>query len=268
MAGSRRTGSGERLSGRDRAVVVSSIIGAVVVVLIGLAVAGLLVANLGRVRQTTSHPRCKNKLKQLGTALIHYLGEKGGHRFFPFPSGVRLGRDDTDSSGDSEAGYSGKAFLAMIWWTDLVSEAGIFLCPRTRDDNNHGFDLGVRDGQFTEDDIGGIGQVPQDTGGKEFPTPRWQSDDDPAGNHFISYASKGWKVSYRPGESAPSALTDALPSDTIIASDDTADPPNHRNGFNVLYADTRVEFLSRANLCVDEEGGSVGKDPPLDMLCN
>ena len=201
---------------------------------------------------------CKNNLRQLGIALVQYIDERGSHRFYPCPKGRPGVPDD----------YSGKHFLAMLWWTDIVSDPSIFICPRSTDDNNKGFDLGVRDGQYLATDKGGIGQK----GGApaEVPKPRWKKHD-PKNNHYISYASKGWKVSFLPNSrrgAARSALTDQFPSDTVIASDDTVDPPNHRKGFYVLFADSHVDFLSDPKYIVAEENGAVGRVPPLDMICN
>ena len=121
--------------------------------------------------------------------------------------------------------------------------------------------------------MGGIGVkgagAPADT-----PEPRW-TDDDPITNEYISYASKGWSVSFLPGSSNRSVLTDNFPSDTAIACDDTRDPPNHRDGFNVLFADTHVEFLSDQRFDTSQMGNtfSTGDPPsggqdPLDMITN
>ena len=241
----------------NRRVIATAVVTFMVVSLFGLVLT--VIRHLGGAARDNPPPvklQCKNNLKQLGIALVQYIDERGGGRYYPYPVGRPGVPDD----------YSGKEFLAMIWWTDLVSEAGIFLCPSSTDDNRSGADLGVRDGQYLATDRGGIGQISTATPA-EVPKPRWAKYD-PKNNHYISYASKGWKVSYTPGTGKREALIDEFPSDTIIASDDTVDPPNHRGGFCVLYADSHVDFLSDRKLIVTEENGAVGRVPPLDMICN
>jgi len=230
--------------------------GCVLLLVAFVLIASLLLPPLFTVRAESYTTYCKNNLKTLGMALVQYIDERGGHRYYPCPKGRPGVPDD----------YSGKEFLAMVWWTDLVSEPGIFTCPSSTDDNCEGADLGVRDGQYLATDIGGIGQTSSSARGK-IPKPRWTKHD-PKNNHYISYASKGWKVSYIPGSAKPEALIDELPSDTVMACDDTVDPPNHRNGFCVLFADCHVDFLNDAKYIVTEENGTVGRVPPLDMICN
>ena len=235
------------------------------VVVVFMLIASLVLPGLSAARTTARTLSCKNNLKQIGIALVQYIDERGSHRYYPYPAGRPGVPDD----------YSGKEFLAMIWWTDLVSESGIFLCPSSTDDNRNGADLGVRDGQYLATDIGGIGQRGGAPAG--VPKPRW-TEHDPMNNHYISYASKGWKVSFLPNSRADasrSVLTDQFPSDTVIACDDTLDPPNHPNGFCVLFADSHVDFLSGTRFSVSEEGDADGKptlgkggQPPLDMVCN
>ena len=95
---------------------------------------GILLPALSTARELARTLSCKSNLKMIGIALVQYIDERGDHRYYPYPKGRPGVPDD----------YSGKEFLAMIWWTDLVSESGIFLCPSSTDDNRNGADLGVR----------------------------------------------------------------------------------------------------------------------------
>ena len=234
----------------NRRVIATAVVTFMVVSLFGLVLT--VIRHLGGAARDNPPPvklQCKNNLKQLGIALVQYIDERGGGRYYPYPVGRPGVPDD----------YSGKEFLAMIWWTDLVSEPSIFVCPGSSDDNKGGYDLGVRDGQYAATDIGGINQ--RGSAPADIPEPDW-------GPHTISYASRGWKVSYMPGSGKPEPLIDLLPSDTIIASDDTTDPPNHKDGFCVLFADSHVEFLSASKYIVTEKNGAVGRVAPLEMICN
>ena len=225
------------------------VIATVVITFMVVSCLGMIIPALYTAREVTSCPTCSARLKQLGIALVQYIDERGGGRYYPYPAGRPGVPND----------YSGKQFLAMIWWADLVSEPTLFLCPSSTDDNNKGYDLGVRDGQYRQTDVGGVNQ--RGSAPANVPEPKW-------GPHSISYASKGWKVSYIPGSGKPEALIDKLPPDTVIASDDTVDPPNHRRGFCAVFADGHVDFLTDPKLIVTEENGAVGRVPPLDMICN
>ena len=217
-------------------------------VLLLLLLLGMVLPALFTAREMTNCRSCKSTLKELGIAIVVYIENAGG-RYYPCPKGRPGVPDD----------YSGKHFLAMVWWTGVLSEPSLLLCPNSTGDNNRGYDLGVRDGQYLATDRGGVNQ--RGSAPANVPEPNW-------GPHSITYASKGWKVSYMPGSGKPEALIEELPSDTVIACDDTVDPPNHRNGFFVLYADSHVNFVSDPKYTVTEENGAVGRVAPLDMICN
>lgn len=129
------------------------------------------------------------------------------------------------------AKFDGAEWLAALYWSKIVTEPSIFNCPSSSDDNREGALIGATDRVGIPDDA-------------------------------VSYAAKGWKTSpiYR-GERY--CITDTVPGDTVMASDDTELRPNHRSGFTALFFDGHVEFLTD----LDVEG-SVGRDAPLDTICN
>ena len=64
---------------------------------------------------------------------------------------------------------------------------------------------------------------------------------------------------------------------TVIACDDTEDPANHPDGFNALYADSHVDFVSGQGVDTAGNGGMFSSDAggertggkkPLDLVCN
>ena len=229
-----------------------------VVIAIISILAAVLMPALGLAREMARKVKCRSNLRQIGLALTQYVDERGSNKYYPFP----YGRENVPED------YSGKAFLAVIWWSGIVSEPGIFICPSTSDDNHKGADLGCRDGQYAVGEYGGIGVKGSPTG--TVAEPGWDSDDDIGQNSFISYASKGWAVSKIFGSLNSSVLTDNLPSDTVIACDDTRDPANHRDGFNALFADTHVEWLSESRFDTSQTGATLGPggEVPFDMVCN
>ena len=236
-------------------IVAACVFGVMVIVIAVLA--ALLMPALGKAREMARKVKCSSNLRQVGLALMQYVDEHGARRYYPCPKGRPGVPDD----------YTGKHFLATIWWTNVISEPGIFICPSTTDDNSHGYDLGPRDGEYSTETVGGL--ILGDDAPTGVPAPRWLADDTTAHN-YISYASKGWKVSYPPGKTIQSVLEENIPSDTVIACDDTTNPANHSDGFNALFADTHVEFISGQQYGTDETDGTVGQGgaPPLDMVCN
>jgi len=191
--------------------------------------------------------KCRNNLRQLGMALQQYIDGPGGHRFYPYPTQDREYVAPSGRRLDRGEGFSGASFLAALYWSGILTEANIFICPCTSDDNFDGERLGMN---------------PAAKPG-EPNRPGWNPDfEKPNGSH-VSYASKAQWTMPR-GE----PLTkDSLPTDTVIASDDTDGKPNHENGFSVLYNDTHVDFLNTIRV---ESGdrGMVGREAPLDMIGN
>jgi prepilin-type processing-associated H-X9-DG protein len=77
-------------------------------------------------------------------------------------------------------------------------------------------------------------------------------------------------VSYAGRNGMMGAMTEKMPSNTVMMSDDTEGEANHDDGVNLLYFDAHVErstFISP--LATGGQGKPViGKDKPVDMLRN
>ena len=136
--------------------------------------------------------------------------------------------------------FTGAEWLLALYWSKVITEPGIYNCPNSMDDNLSGTELGAVDS---------LGFV---------------------GTDSVSYAAKGRRVSPVDDHGRPRCITEAMPGDTIMASDDTEGDPNHpregwrqRAKFTTLFFDGHVEYLTGLDV-----NSAVGRDAPLDAICN
>lgn len=136
--------------------------------------------------------------------------------------------------------FTGTEWLLALYWSKVITEPGIYNCPNSMDDNRGGTELGA---------IDSLGFV---------------------GTDSVSYAAKGRRVSPLDEHGKPRCITDAMPGDTVMASDDTEGDPNHpregwrqRAKFTTLFFDGHVEYLTGLDV-----NSAVGRAAPLDMICN
>jgi len=188
-------------------------------VLLGLAAVGILWLTLPR--EQSQRARCQDNLMQLGMALKQYVSTHGGGTFYPYPAQDAGYAPPTGEAIPRGRGFSGASFLAALYWSGVVTQPGLFLCPDTSDSNRFGRDLGTN---------------PSLLGGKPN-VPGWSADfEKPDGSH-VSYASKAqWTMPLGQPLAAP------LPDRMVMAADDTDGERNHPGGINILYNDGHVEF--------------------------
>ncbi|MFW6163400.1 MAG: prepilin-type N-terminal cleavage/methylation domain-containing protein, partial [Planctomycetota bacterium] len=83
----------------------------------------ILIQRRRKIRQM----RCANNLTSLAKGMATYLNPHNG-RFYPCPLGRGHRPDD----------YNGAEWLASLYWTGVIPDPGVFLCPSTSDTNADG----------------------------------------------------------------------------------------------------------------------------------
>jgi prepilin-type N-terminal cleavage/methylation domain-containing protein len=197
-----------------------------VVIAIIAILAGMLLPALTRAREEARRAACRNQLKQLATGMATYLNEHGGNRFYPCPLG--RGLDPTD--------YNGAEWLAGLYWSGVVPEPGVYICPSSPDTNHKGEDLGPHkavSGRF--------------------------------GSQTSSYAGMHYRsLTDRSGNPMPSAIRDDFPPNMPMGCDDTQGTINHgtrTNGYmTVVFFDSHVEGKTHTDVDLEE---GVGRKPGL-----
>ena len=212
-----------------------------VVIAIIAILAGMLLPALARAREEARRIRCRNNLNQLAKGMATYLNEHGDNRFYPWPGG-RGGCGDSDENAD----FGGAEWLASLYWTRILPDPGVYICPSSPDSNENGENLG----RHGCDDEG------------EFEA----GEDGKLQEGAVSYAGMGStstrvyetvKLHRNPDEQ--SAIRDDFPPNETMACDDTEGNINHgeseNGGMAVLFFDSHVEFWTHTKVNLEQGVG-------------
>ena len=167
--------------------------------------------------------RCRNDLNQLAKGVYTYLNEHGDNRWLPCPLGRGARPDD----------YSGAEWLASLYWTGIVPDPYVFVCPGTEDENDEGRDIGTHRIAAT------------------------------FGSQTVSYAAMHYRsLTDASGQTMPGAIRDEFPPNLPMACDDTEGTINHGDAtygaMNVLFFDTHVEFKVSPDIDIERGVGKKG----------
>ncbi len=206
--------------------------------------ASLLCYGVHAKRYEAMKVRCRNNLNQLAKGMATYLNECGEWTPYPWPVG-RLGCG-TKANPD----YGGAEWLAMLYWTNIIPDPGVYICPMTLDDNADGKKLG-------SDGCPGAKPLAPDA------VSYAGMGDVSVGIYFAEKQHKGAayaksKLLVRP----------EFPETEPMACDDTEGTVNHgrAHSMNVLFFDSHVEYWTEDQ--IDPERGVGMKGTRLVHLRN
>ena len=238
------------------------VVGAVVLagMLMLALLAAMLLPALARTREQARRIRCRNNLHELAKGFATYLNEHGDNRFYPCPLGRGLAADD----------YNGAEWLASLYWTAVVPDPGVFLCPSSPDTNHNGDDLGTHKAAaraFGSQTVsyagmhhrsGTLQSRPISQGGRKLVFPGWGG------------SSEYWIRTDASGRGDAGAIRDDFPPHLPMACDDTEGTVNHgtrrHGGTSVMFFDSHVEFRTSAEFDLERAVGD--RRGLLSMLRN
>ena len=216
-----------------------------VVIAIIAILAGMLLPALARAREEARRIRCRNNLNQLAKGMATYLNEHGDNRFYPWPAGRKgCGSEDNPDFGGAE-------WLATLYWTRVLPDPGVYVCPSSPDSNENGQNLGDHGCDNEE------GTFEPGTGDNAS---KLQAG-------AVSYAGMGDRSVYiyektkleRNPPSSYIAIRDDFPPNEPMACDDTEGSINHgereNGGMSVLFFDSHVEFWTHTKVDLEEGVG-------------
>ena len=194
-----------------------------VVIAIIAILAGMLLPALARAREEARRIRCRNNLNQLAKGFATYLNEHGDNRFYPCP----LGR------GTNTSDYNGAEWMASLYWSGVIPDPGVYICPSSPDTNQNGEDMGTH--KATND----------------------------FGSQTVSYAGMHYRSQTNStGTAIQGAIRDDFPPNMPMGCDDTEGAINHgeknNGGMAILFFDSHVEFKTNTELDLETGVGDQG----------
>jgi prepilin-type processing-associated H-X9-DG protein len=162
-------------------------------------VGGFTLPPLSRSHNLPGVVRCRANLRQIGTGMAMYLNTHGRNSFYSVPANA----------------FRGDAWLASLYWSGLIQERRVFVCPSTDDDYTK-----IPPTQAVAGDLTSADAIPPDA---------------------ISYAGrcKGTRFAHR---NTDRFTCSGISSASMLACDDNEGTQNHEGGINVVYFDLHVEF--------------------------
>jgi len=103
----------------------------VVAVVLAFTLLTIFSSHVRKERESCRKMKCVGNLRSLGTGMIQYIDQYGKGRYYTWP-------------GPREASFNGAQWIASMYWTSMINEPDIYLCPGSGDDNDAGGRLGRR----------------------------------------------------------------------------------------------------------------------------
>ena len=197
----------------------------------------LVVVNrrIAAAREEARRMWCRGNLNQVAKSMATYLNEHGDNRFYPFPMG----------QGTRPGDFNGAEWIAALYWSGVMPDPGVYICPGSPDTNRNGVDIGTARAAptFGSQTISYAGMHYRSGSVDWLPRP----DRQPTGRKVSGVwrmppGTGPYVLTNAAGEIAPGALRDDFPPNMPMASDDTQGPIHHRELMSVLFFDSHVEY--------------------------